>query len=150
MRDTDTLVQAAGHIRGVQCCAGVEHDDIGRLLAIFRLSPAKCIAYQRQRTLGIVDVQPDQALALDAEVFRLDLVFADLAILQLSHEGGRGQADFVQPVLRMNDQHVGAAQARQHLGHRPAEFLAEHAEDLVLDPGWIGHRAEDIEQGAQA
>ncbi len=64
--------------------------------------------------------------------------------------GRRRQADLVQPVLGMHHQHVIAAQARQHLGHRPAQRLAEDADDLVTDAGRIGHRAEHVEQGTHA
>ena len=78
-----------------------------------------------------IDGQADQALTLDTEILRLDAVLADLAVLELGNEGRRGQADLVQPILRVHHQYVLATQALQYFGHRPAQGLAEYAYNLM-------------------
>ncbi|MCY1311286.1 hypothetical protein D9M70_615700 [compost metagenome] len=50
----------------------------------------------------------------------------------------------------MHHQHVFAAQTLQHFGQRPAQFLGEHADHLMLHTGRIRKRAEHVEQRTQA
>ena len=83
-----------------------------------------------------------KALALHAQVFRFNPVLGNLAIFQFSHEGGRSQAELVQPILGMHHQHMLAAHAVQHLGQRTAERLGEDANHLMLHTCRIRKRAK--------
>src|SRR5690606_18049204 len=120
------------------------------LLSVLAATVAKGILDQQQRVFRRLYTQTDETLALHAKILRLDGVFDDLAVLQFSHLGFGGQADFIQPVFRMHHHHMLTAQPSQHFGHRPTELTIENADDLAFDVGRIGHGAEHIEDSAQA
>ncbi|MNC08204.1 hypothetical protein D3C75_557840 [compost metagenome] len=91
-----------------------------------------------------------QALALHAQIFRLDPIFGDLVVFQLGNKSRRGETELVQTIFRMHYQHMFAAQTLQDLGQWPAQRRSEHAHYLMFHTGRIRKRAEHVEQRTQA
>jgi len=80
----------------------------------------------------------------------VDVVAANLAVEQLDDGRGRRCSQFVEPVVAVHDHRprraVGLQHADQLFGHRPVG----HADDLPAHAGWVGQRAQEVEDGADA
>ena len=117
--------------------AGVQRDDFTRdaRLVVQRAEQ------HRARFVGIFHLQRAVRHHLQAEVFRMDLVFVHLAVAQLADERCRAERYLVHPVLAVHDQHVlrpGAASRapgcrRGRGGTRPSAGSARR-------PGWSAGR----------
>ncbi len=64
------------------------------------------------------------------------------------HQLAVGGRELVEAVLAVHDQARSQPELAQHLGHRPHPVGGEHADQLALDPGRVGHRPEQVEDGA--
>ena len=82
------------------------------------------------------------------KILRADAVLRDVPILQLRVGRGASGAKFVEPVIRVNHQHVLAAQALEHFRQGGTPLVVEDPEHLTLGPCGVRQRAKDVEEGA--
>src|SRR6218665_4861 len=98
-----------GHIGRVQRHAGVQADGV-------MCGPGLAPQHAEQhvaRLLGRVDLERPVAGHGQPEVLGVDVVFADLAVLEFAHQRGCAQTGFVHAVTAVDDQHMLGAQALQ-------------------------------------
>ena len=115
--------------------------------------PGLVLQHRQDHLLRFLDrVHLDRApvVDLEAELRRVQLVFADLAFHQLADQGLARDRDLVQSVEAVHHHHVLRAQALQHPHLDADQVDVEHAHQLVLRAGRIGERPEDVEDGAHA
>src|SRR5690606_4160893 len=84
------------------------------------------------------------------EVFGVNLVFADYAVLEFAHHGGCAQGPFVHAVFAVHDQNVTGAEALKHTHLNADQVGVEDAHELIGSTGGVGERAQNVEDRANA
>ena len=78
----------------------------------------------------------------------MNFVFAHFTVLQLTHQGGCAEGNFIQTILAMHHQHTLCAQALHHADLNTDEVRVEHPHQGVGRPRRIGQRSQNIENRA--
>jgi hypothetical protein len=126
--------------------AGVQRDDVQRRAGLV-------VQHRAQHLDGLLRAVHAQVAAGrhgDAEVLRVDLVLAHLAVAQLADQGAGAQRDLVHVVAAPDHHGALGAQLAQHARLDAHQIGMEHAHQHRRRAGRIGQRAEDVEDGAHA
>lgn len=83
-------------------------------------------------------------------VTRVQIVFDELAIANLTDAGGVGNGDLVQPVVPVDKHGAFDAQIHQHARHGLHQVLVINAEQDIIRLRRICERAENVEHRAHA
>ena len=87
---------------------------------------------------------------LDAEAGGLDVVAADLALVELHDRRRRRRGQLVEPVVAEDDHGPPGAVGAQDGGHFARHGGVAHADHLAAGPRRVGHGAEKVEDRADA
>src|SRR5690606_17678919 len=130
-------------VAGVNGQPGVQRNDItGGASDVI-----ECLHQQRRRLFAVGDLDAAVRYHAHAEVFRMDLIFAHLPVLEFADQGGGSQRAFIHAVLTVDDQHVTGPQPLQDAHLYADQIGVEDAHELVGGIGRVGQRAQDVEDG---
>src|SRR5688572_23933838 len=140
-RALDALLDRGGLVGGVERGSRVQDHDVARR----SLDIVERLQQHRPRALRVVDLQPAVAHHPHSEVFRMDLVLANLAIDELADHRRGAERYLVHAVASVDDYDVLAAQPLQHADLNADEIGVEDTEQLVCRPRGVRQWTEDIE-----